>query len=175
MPSFAGNYPFGIRDIKLMRVSGTPTQVDLPAARQLSFNLRMVNGELRGDDALVAVASYADAVEWSLEAGGIDLDAYGMLVGSTVVSSGTTPNRTYTLSGAAGTCMPWIKIYGKAVGDDCTSDIHVKLLKAKVTNLEGQFQDGEFYVTKCDGLAIDGGSGIWVFVQNETAAALPAS
>ena len=175
MPSFAGNYPFGLRDVKVMRFSGAPAQVDLPAATQLSFALRMVNAELRGDDAVVAVAAYTDAVEFSLEAGGIDLDAYGMIVGSTVVTSGTTPTRTYTLSGAAGTCMPWLKIYGKAVGDDCTSDIHVKLLKAKVTSLEGRFQDGEFYVTSCTGIAIDGGSGIWQFVQNETAAGLPAS
>ena len=72
--------------------------------------------------------------------------------------------------------MPYFAIYGKVISDDCASDIHCKIWKAKMTSLEGRFQEGEFWVTSCSGIAIDDGSnGIFDFVQNETAAALPTT
>jgi hypothetical protein len=169
-----GDKPFGLNDVKLTNIGGT-TQVDLPSARVLKFSERMKSGELSGDDMLVAVASFAEAVEWELEAGGITLEAYALLTGRTVSTSGTTPNRTTSLHGHGAECFPYIKIYGKALSE-CTGDIHAKIFKAKVTKLEGSLQEGEFFVTSCSGIAIDDGTnGMWEFIQNETAATLPAT
>jgi hypothetical protein len=172
-----GDKPWALVDVKLTNMAGD-VQVDLPVGRKLSFKERLVNAELRGDGATVAVGAMPDAVEWSLEAGGISLEAYALMSGRTVVESGTTPSRTLTLAGRAGPsyAYPYFKIYGKSLGDG-DDDVHCKILKAKATDgISGDFGDGEFLVTSCGGIAIDDGTtGVFEFVQNETAADLPAT
>lgn len=171
-----GDKPFGLRDLKITNLAGT-TQQDLPSGMTLKFKERLINGELHGDDSVVAVVAIVDALEWELEAGGISLEALAIMTGRTAVAAGVTPNRTVTLSGNAGDNMPYFKIYGKSVGDVSTDDIHVKINKCKLTDgLEGELKDGEFFITKCSGVAIDPGAGnIFDIVQNETAANLPTS
>lgn len=170
-----GDKPFGLNDVKLTSIDGG-TQVDLPASRQLSWSERLRTGEMTGDDSLLAVVAISEAVEWSLESGGISLEAYALMTGRTASSAGTSPSQTVTLTGDAAEYYPYFKIYGKSVGDDSTDDIHVKLFKAKLQSIEGRFQEGEFFVTSCSGIAVDdGANGIYEFVQNETAAALPTS
>jgi hypothetical protein len=169
-----GDKPFGLRDVKVTNIGGT-SQVDLPAGRQLSVTERVVNSEMTGDDRIQAVVSFVEGLEWSLEAGGISLEALAIVTGRTATESGSTPNRTLTMSTAAGDNFPYFKIYGKSVSDE-GDDIHVKIWKAKCTALEGTYQEGEFYLTSCSGIAVDDDSnGIYDVVQNETAADLPAS
>jgi hypothetical protein len=171
-----GDKPFGLRDIKITSIGGTPTQADLPAAQTLTFRPRFTSGELMGDDSLVSVVAFVNAYEWQLSAGGISLEALAIMVGQTVVAAGTTPNQTKTLNIGAGDQMPYFKIYGKSVGENATDDIHVKLYKCKINSMEGQFQDGQFYITQASGIAIDDGTkGIIDIVQNETATDLPAT
>jgi len=103
------------------------------------------------------------------------LAAYAALTGIAVTESGSTPNRNNTTTVSAGDQMPYVKIYGKTL-DEAAGDIHMKLWKAKLTSLEGALANGQYYVTSAKGVAIDDGTnGIWDIVQNETAAALPAS
>jgi hypothetical protein len=170
-----GNMPFGLRDVKVTNIGGT-VQADLPVAQTLQLRFRLRSGELSGDDALQAIVGYIDAVEWELEEGGIDLDAMAIMTGETVTVTGTTPNEVSTMTFEGGDSMPYFKIYGKSLGDG-PDDIHVKLFKAKLTSPpEGRFQDAQFWVTKCAGIALDDGTnGILDVVQNETAAALPSS
>lgn len=171
-----GDKPFGLRDVKLTNLAGT-TQVDLPVGRILSFKERVKSGELSGDDQIAAVVAMSEAVEWSLEAGGISLEAYALMTGRSVATAGSSPNETTTLTGDSQEAFPYFKIYGKSVSEDATSDIHCLIFKAKIMEApEGQFQDAEFFVTKCSGIGIDDGTnGVFDFVQNETSAALPAS
>lgn len=171
-----GDKPFGIRDIKITNMAGT-TQVDLPNAQTLTFSERLTQGELRGDDATVSVVAFTDAVEWELEAGGISLEAYALMTGRVVTTTGTTPNRTTALAGNAGDNFPYFKVYGKSQGDSATDDIHVKLNKCKLTAApSGDFKDGEFFMLKTGGIAIDPGAGnIFDIIQNETATTLPTS
>ncbi len=170
-----GEKPFGLYDIKLTNIGGT-TQVDLPYARTLQLKERLVSGELRGDGKTVSVVAEVDALEFSLEAGGISLEALALMTGRTATEEGTTPSRTNTLTGSGAERYPYFKIYGKSLGDS-TDDVHVKLYKCKLTSApEGQLADGEFFVTQASGLCIDDGSnGIYDVVQNETATDLPTT
>ena len=169
-----GDKPFGLRDVKLTPI-GSGSQVDLPSSRTLKFSERVTSGELKGDDKLAAVVAYSEAVEWSLEAGGISLEAYALMTGRTATTAGTSPNQTTTLTGNAQDSFPYFKIYGKSVGDG-SDDIHVKLFKCKLTSIEGTFQGDEFFVTSAEGIAVDDGTnGLFEFVQNETATSLPSS
>lgn len=169
-----GDKPFGLRNVVLVNAAGS-AYVNLPAGQTLTFGERVVSEELPGNDAVSAVVSISDAVEWELEAGGISLEAYALMTGRTPTESGTTPNRTNTLLARAQAAFPYFKIYGKAI-DDGVGDIHVKIPKAKIVDtIEGEFANGKFWVTKCKGLAVDNGTALFEFVQNETAASLPTA
>lgn len=165
--------PFGLNQVKLVKGA---TVVTLRATQVMSFSPRLMGGELKGSDKIVSVASMAEALEWSLEEGGIPLDALALMTGWTATLSGTTPNQVNTLKMNAGTALPFFKIYGKSLGDN-GDDAHVKIWRAKVTgNIEGQFQYGEFQVTKLTGIAVqDAVNGLMDVVLNETAAALPTT
>lgn len=169
-----GQRPFGLRNVKLTNMEGTE-QVALPAAQTLSFNERVKSGELSGDDKTIAVVAFSDAIEWSLENGGISLEAYALMTGRSVTEDGTTPDQTKTMKGQGGLeVFPYFKIYGKSVGDS-TDDVHVKIFKAKLTNIQGQLGDNNFWVTQASGIAIDDGeNGLFDIVQNETASDLPS-
>ena len=166
--------PFGLREITVVPLP-SGTAVKLPAAQTLSFKEALTSGELRGNDATVAIAAYLDKVEWTLEAGGLSLEAIKVLTGRTITASGTTPNQKNTVLARAGDTYPYFKIYGKAVNDD-GSDIHVLIYKAKLTDgLEGEWKDGEFFIQSASGVAVDDGSKLYELVHNETAAAVPTS
>lgn len=170
-----GDKPFGLRDIKITNLAGT-TQLDLPAAQTLRFVERLVTNELRGDDVICSASSYPDAIEWELSHGGVSLEIWALMTGRSTTEAGTTPNRTNTMTAAAGAQLPYFKIYGKALGDN-SDDIHIKLNKCKLTSgLEGTFQDGEFYITSASGMGLqDDGGTLFEIVQNETPATLPSS
>ncbi len=170
-----GARPFGLREVELTPLP-TGSQVQLPVSTLLAGAIRAKTAELVGDDSIVAVCAAAEALEWKMEAGGITLAAHAVLTGSTLYTSGTTPNRVRSLTITAGQCFPYFSIYGRAVGEDCTSDAHHLIWKAKVTKLEGDLKGGDFYVTKCEGIAVDDQvHGIITYVQHETGQALPAS
>lgn len=169
----AGVKAFGLREIKL--VVGA-TIVSLNAAQTMTFKERIKSGELSGNDKTLAVVARSDALEWELEEGGISMAAYALITGRTTALTGTGTAEILTLNADALTEFPYFKIYGKSVGDS-GDDVHVKVYKAKLLGgLEGQFADGEFFVSKCNGVAIDDGTnGIYDIIHNETATALPAS
>ncbi|MCP4424221.1 MAG: hypothetical protein GY803_07015 [Chloroflexi bacterium] len=174
--TFGTPRPFGLREIKITTIDGA-TQVALPAAQKMAFKEMLMNGEMRGGDILQEMVSIRDGLEFTLENGGIPLDAWAIMTGTAVVAAGTTPNQTNTFTAVAGQCYPYFKIYGKAIGPGCVGDVHVKIFKAKLSEpLEGEFGDGEFFVTKCAGKGLtDGVNGIYEIVENETAAVLPSS
>ena len=170
-----GNYPFGLRDVKLTNLAGT-TQVDLPAGLVLRFTERVRTEEVPLENGDREVYTQLDAADWELEAGGISLEAYALMTGRTATVAGTTPTRTTTVAGNRGEQYPWFKIYGRSLGDGA-DDIHCRLARCKVARaLQGEFGHGKFWISKCAGIAVDDGTnGVYVFVQHETGEALPAS
>lgn len=166
-----GDKPFGLNEVKLKKGA---TVVTLPVAQKLTLKERVRGGEMSGDDKIASVVAISEAFDWELEAGGIALDALALLTGRTATTSGTAPAQTMTLSSASGQSFPYILIFGKSVGDN-GDDIHVKVWKAKVMELSGEFADNAFYVTKCTGIAIGdsaNGNKIVDFIQHETATSI---
>ena len=163
-----GDKSYGLRDVQIADSDGS-NPVDLPVAQTLTFKEVVNTANLRGDDAVAAVVANTDMVEWTLEAGGISLEAWAKLTGRTATTTGTSPDGVTTYTAAADDQFPYVQIMGKSVGDS-TDDIHVRLYKAKLTEISGSFQDQEFAVTEASGIAIDDGSnGIMDVIQNETA------
>lgn len=170
-----GNYIFGLNNLVVTTLDGV-TQVDLDAALKLTFKGLVTTERLRGDDQIKAVVTIQDGVEWSIEAGGLPLDAVALMQGRTVVESGTTPSQTATLTASGAEAFPYFKIYGKALGDKI-GDLHMLLYKCKLeSDIEGDLGDASFMMTKCNGVGLDdGSSGVYDLVQNETATTLPAT
>lgn len=167
--------PYGLSDIKLTSIDGT-LQVDLPAATKLSFKERVKSAEGTGDDMLSVVVAVREGLEWELEATGLPLEALALIYGSSTSTDGTTPNQVKTLEHSGGVRLPYFKIYGKSLGDG-DDDVHCIIYKAKVTEgLDAPMNYGELQKSTIKGIAIDDGTnGIYDWVQNETASALPAA
>lgn len=168
--------PFGLRDVKLRAITYpagvetvSSTAVDLPASRTLSFNDTEESTELRGDDSVQASHGNGTTVEWSLEAGGIDLVAYAIMAGGTVTSSGTTPNVTKTFSKTKDDSRPYFQIEGQSISDN-GGDFHTLIYRAKADgSLEGEQADGAFRLTSASGKGIPNEDGdVYDFIDNES-------
>lgn len=174
MADVVPGYLYGLRDIKITSLDGA-TQVDLPAARTLTWSETSVSDELRGDDTIVSAIAFVEGLEWTLEAGGISLEAYALLTGETVVSTGVTPNRQQKITRQAGRSYPYVKVYGRSLGDQ-GDGAWILLNKVKVNTMEGNMTNQEFYITNCSGTGIKDASGnLYDLIKLETDAALPTS
>lgn len=170
--------PYGLRDIKLTPINSDGsygTSVDLPVAQTLSFSEAEEFEELRGDDRLVAVHGQGPTVEFDLEAGGISLEAWQVMTGGTLDEAGSTPSQTKSLTKLVTDSRPYFKIEGQSI-NDVDGDTHVTIWKAKLTdNLEGEFADGQFFVTSCSGQGLGNDDDeLYTITWNETSVALTA-
>jgi hypothetical protein len=174
--------PYGLRDVKLMRLTddGTATvggAVDLPASRTLSFSETEEFSELRGDDRVVASRGGGPMIEWDLEAGGISLEAYAIMAGGTIVTSGSTPNVIKRFRKLVTDSRPYFKIEGQAINDN-GGDFHGIIYRAKADGaLEGSMGDSEFWLTAASGkgygsLEAATLDAVYDFIHNETATAI---
>lgn len=173
--------PFGLRDVKLTPLGAdgaTPgTPVDLPVSRTLSFSETEEFEELRGDDTVAASHGSGPIVEWDLESGGISLEAYAVMAGGTVATSGVTPNQVKTYSKEITDARPYFKIEGQSINDN-GGDFHCVIYRAKADgSLEGELGDGSFWLTSASGKgygSLEAGSldKVYDFVQNETVTAI---
>jgi hypothetical protein len=175
--------PYGIRDIKVTPyttpaadVLGTPS-VDLPYARTLSWTETEDFEELRGDDQIITTKGKGPEVEWELEAGGISFEALKVIDGGTVTTSGVTPAEKKVYKKLVTESKPFFKIEGQVISDS-GGDVHLVMDRCRASgDFEGEFTDGEFFLTACAGVALGSNIAtrlgvIFEFTQNETAAAI---
>lgn len=174
-------YPYGLREVDLTPLGadgstlGTP--VPLPAPQTFSFGDTEDFEELRGGDQVVASHGNGTTVEWSLEAGGISFEAYAVMAGGTVTSTGVTPNIVKTYSKKTTDARGYFRVRGRSINDN-GGDFKGIVYKAKADgSLEGELSDGGFWVTSASGKGY--GSTVtgsedkaYDFVHSETAAAL---
>lgn len=173
--------PYGIRDCKLTPYTdgaGTvmaETSVDLPNMQTFSFSETEEFSELRGDDRVIATRGQGAQAEWELEAGGIALAAWAILTGGKVITSGTIPNRITTLRKRATDARPYFRLDGQSISDS-GGDVIGRLYRCRVNDtVEGEFSDGEFFVTSASGLGLPLTGDfdlLYDFIQRETSAPL---
>jgi hypothetical protein len=165
--------PFGLRDVKIAPLDpdGTPgTMVDLPNSQTMSFTENEDYTELRGDDKVVAKRGNGPTVDWELDNGGISLEAYVIMNGGTLTTSGVTPNVVKTYKKKATDARPDFWAEGQAMSES-GGDFHMVLERCKADGgVEGELTDGEFWVTSASGTAIGSvvDDDLYSFVENET-------
>lgn len=170
--------PFGMRQIKVIPLGAdgaTPgASVALPASRKLTFSEAEDYTELRGDDVTQATHGSGPHVEWDLEAGGISLDAYVVIAGGVVTTSGVTPNAVKTYRKMDSDTRPYFKMEGRSINDN-GGDFHVLIYRAKAdSSLDGELGDGNFWLTAGSGKGYGSLEAallgrLYDFVHNETA------
>ena len=173
MPTFS-NYPYGCREVQVK--NGSAASVKNRAAQTLKFKESITSANLMGNDRVVATKTYMTHMELEFEAGGMDLDFYAALTGRTITTSGSGAAEVGTMPLTGGDSFPYLQVFGKILGEG-TDDLHVKFFKAKVTEIDGEFKEGAFAVTKCKLVAIPDSANsdkVAELIANETAAALPA-
>lgn len=176
--------PFGLRDVKIAKLAANDlpgTLVDLPNGQTFEFSDTEDYTELRGDDKLVAKRGSGSMVEWSLEAGGISLEAYAVMSGGAVTIGGTSPAAWKKYRKLATDNRPYFWVEGLAMSDT-GGDFHALVPRCIADDsLEGTLADGEFWVTSASGTGLASGSSdpkltdlVYEFTQNETTAAIAA-
>lgn len=171
--------PYGLRDVKVATLDATGTKgslVDLPNAQTMEFNETTNTQTLRGDDKVVARRTTLEEVEWTLEAGGMSIEAGVVMVGGTVAETGTTPNQKKTWTRLGTDAYPDFYAVGQAMSET-GGDLHLALFRCKANEFSGTFQDQEFWVTHMAGtgigsLNVTDVDKVWAFIQNETATAV---
>lgn len=174
--------PYGLRDVKLTPYTDAGattlgTSVDLPNGRTLSFSEAEEFEELRGDDKVITTRGKGAKVEWELEAGGISIEAYKVMAGGTIAETGTTPNQVKTFTKKVTDVRPFFKIEGQVISDS-GGDVHCVIYKCRATgNLEGEFSDGQFFLTAGSGEGLPATltgetDTLYKFIQNETVTAI---
>jgi hypothetical protein len=171
--------PYGLRDIKVATLDSAGvkgTLVDLPAAQTLEFEETTASQVLRGDDAVVAQRVTIDSVNWTLDSGGISLEAYTVMAGGTVSSTGTTPAVVKKWRRMGTDAYPDFFLEGQSMSES-GGDHHQVFHRAKATQISGTLQDQEFWVSHAEGNAIAtltaaNVGAVWDMVENETAATI---
>lgn len=177
--------PYGLRDIKITPytdAAGTTlgTPIDLPYARTMSFKDTEDFNTLRGDDRDVASHGSGASVEWEMEAGGFNFEAFKAMAGGTITTTGTGATLKTVLSKKVTDQRPYFKVEGQVISDS-GGDVHCVIYKCKATGeLSGEFSDGEFFLTAASGVGIAPESGadqdkLYDFVYNATVTAIPTS
>ncbi len=169
--------PFGLRDVKVYAIDvngNVGSAVDLPASQTFSFKEAEAFEILKGDDLSLASHGGGPTVTWALDSGGISLDAYAVIMGGSVVTSGTTPNQIKTYTKGALDQRPYFQVEGRAISDS-GGDFHCIVFRCKAdAGFDGAFTNSKFWVSKASGTGFGnvtpgGDLRLYQFVQNETA------
>ena len=174
-PTYA-HYVLGLRDVKVTKIDGS-VQEDMDAAQEFSISVSVEESVLEGDDVEKASIARILGGEGNVGSGSLSLAAMAIIFGTTVSTSGTTPNRVSTLSVTSALRPPYFKIYGMAY-DDALGALQVIVHKAKLSgDFEIPMSTGDEWVTPgFDFRMLANDSGVIVEIkQLETAAALPAT
>lgn len=168
--------PYGLRDVKVATLDNAGVKgslVDLPAAQSLEFQESTSSQVLRGDDSTVAQRVTIDTVDWTLESGGISFEAYTVIAGGAITTSGVTPNVKKSWTRMGTDAYPDFYLEGQSMSESA-GDHHQVFYRAKATQISGTLQDQDFWVSHAEGNAIatltaaDVGK-VWAMVANETA------
>jgi len=177
--------PYGMRDLKITPYADAAGSVlsseviDLPNMQTFSFSEEEEFQELRGDDRVVAIRGSGATVSWELEAGGYKLRVWEVMTGGTVTQTGIAPNRKWRLDKRSSDARGYFLIEGQVISDS-GGDLHAVVYRCRCNEaIEGEFADGEFFITSASGQGLpildDINDLLYSIEINETASAISST
>ena len=131
--------PFNLVDCQIALRSGEGTHgtaEDVPSITSVAVTPDVVSAMLEGDGQITSSSSFAQRATGTMTFGGISIDMWAIITGTTKLSGGTTPNQYEALAiVSAGTCFPYFGVIGKATTDNCTGDVQVWMSKVKIESI----------------------------------------
>jgi hypothetical protein len=172
----ANSRTYGLTDLKVAPLTGEApgTLVDVPGIRSCDVTLATDVDTLRGDGKVISVVDKGNSVEWSMESGGISLDALTVMLGKAPTITGTTPSQIGRTDFKSGDSRPYFYLQGQSK-DDAGGDIQVIIWKAKATgNVSLSFADENFLTPGLEGTAVGRTADdlLLTLLYHETAAAV---
>jgi hypothetical protein len=145
----------------------------------LGFSETEQYDELRGDDVLVAVHGRGPQVDWSLEAGGMNMTCWSLLSGGSVIEEGVAPTRVTRMRKSGDDLRPYVRIDGRAISDS-GGNLKTRIYRAKANGrLQADLRGGAFQTSRIDGVGLplvgDGGRWLYEFIHDETDSAIPGT
>ncbi len=135
MPLFSfGGPQKGLRDGKIASWVGDGTYgaaVDIPSIRVLRATLVNKSNKLEGDDRTTDTSSEAQEGKVRLEFGSVSLNVLAIMLGRTLETAGSDPNRTRRIRATAKS-MPYFGIAGQAMASQGVGDTHLFIPMAKI-------------------------------------------
>lgn len=177
---------YAVSDCKIGKLTADPaggsptyaTIVDVPGIKTMKIGGNIVSVELRGDNQPLDQNSTMGSLTVSVTHAKVSLDVLDVLIGSTSVDSGTTPNQVVTTTLSGGTTLNYFKIEGKTPtsgSDSPTGDLHFVLHKCILTKFPDLgFAEEDYQIVSFEAVGIpllSNGKHLTV-VSNETAAAI---
>lgn len=135
---------FGVKELKVYPlltdpVGGTATYgtgVPLTGAVQLTLNGKLESKYLKGDSVILDGDAVWDELDGTVEYRKLSLDAMQVLLSTTEVTAGTTPNQTVTYTIKSTDTLKTFRIDGRALAADYPSgDVLFSLSKCKLTDV----------------------------------------
>jgi hypothetical protein len=145
----------------------------------LGFSETEQYDELRGDDVLVAVHGRGPQVDWSLEAGGMNMTCWALLSGGSVIEEGVAPSRVTRMRKSGDDLRPYVRIDGRAISDS-GGNLKTRIYRAKANGrLQADLRGGAFQTSRIDGVGLplvgDGGRWLYEFIHEEHDSAIPGT
>lgn len=176
--------PFNLTDCKVALWSSEGSfgaAEDVAAITSFEVTADVVSGMLEGDGGVVANASFSQRATGSLTFGGIPIDMWAIISGSTKKSGGSTPNRYESIPLVqVGQCYPYFAICGRSTTENCASDVHVWIPKAKIESIGTvTLAKGAFVQANIEFMAISDGTTYeaveWVTHETATDVTIPVT
>ncbi len=172
---------FGINDAKVAAYNATNdygTAVDIPSIQMLQTDIRILSGELEGDDQITDSHGQVIGARVRMRFGSMSIAALEVLLGLSSSASGSTPNQVDQLKVSGGDNMPYVGIVGKIAatqGTDTGSDTQVFIPKCKITGdftlIQAEY--GQYTIPEVEVTAVDDATyGVALTIEQETGVAV---
>lgn len=107
----------------------------LVGVKDMTVTTTMKTVDLRGDNTYLDTDSVLEALEFDVDVAKVNLDAMAIMLGGTVVDSGTTPNQVSTWSLPTQPTFNYFKLEARCFSMDTPGgDIHIVCNKAKAAD-----------------------------------------
>lgn len=173
-----GEIPRGLDDLKVYVLTADipGSAIDVPGSQSLEWSVESDSDELRGDNQAIALVRNPKTVTGTIRVARINLAAFAAMTGSTVVTSGTTPNSIIALEESSAAPARYFQIIGQAGSQDTNGSAYrVTIYKALVTGGPNEsLTIDEWSTPEFEFEAIANASGNLLKRQNyETSVAIP--
>lgn len=176
-------FVFGVKDCQIAELltdaSPGPTYdtiIDIPGIQEFGFKPNVSEKDLKGDEITIDRRAKFENVEISVKNAKIPLDAFEVIFGGTLTSTGTTPNVINKLA-VKGVSRPgYFKIEAQVTDvEDDDADFHFVAYKAKLSSVGDLGATGEDYKVvsfTAKGIPCEGDDSFFDLIYNETETAI---